>query len=152
MSAVNQRVVARVVLPVDGDLDVLPHVDGEHVPAPAVDDAPAVPVASTQHPDQVLGRRAYRLAPGQRASFATYFNAFPAGYWRRWTVVDSVTLRVWTRGEGTLIVYRSTARGATARVGSYPLSGTPSAQLTCHSRVSVTAAGTGSTWWPVRTS
>ena len=63
------------------------------------------------------------LAPGQRASFATYFNAFPAGYWRRWTVVDSVTLRVWTRGEGTLIVYRSTARGATARVGSYPLSG-----------------------------
>ena len=124
MSAVNQRVVARVVLPVDGDLDVLPlYVDGEHVPAPAVDDAPAAPVASTQHPDQVLGRRAYRLAPGQRASFATYFNAFPAGYWRRWTVVDSVTVRVWTRGEGTLIVYRSTARGATARVGSYPLSG-----------------------------
>ncbi|HEY7723471.1 MAG TPA: glycosyltransferase family 2 protein, partial [Pedococcus sp.] len=95
MSVVNQRVVASVVLPVDGDLDVLPlYVDGEHVPAPSVDDAPATPVASTQHPDQVLGRRAYRLAPGQRASFATYFNAFPAGYWRRWTVVDSVTLRV----------------------------------------------------------
>lgn len=128
MSVEGLRVVARVVLPTDTDLDVLPlYVDGEHVPLPllgAAGQAASSPVPATQHPDQVLGRYSYRLGAGQRASFATYFNAFPAAYWRRWTVVDEVTLRVRTRGEGTLLVYRSSARGAVTRVASRPVSGT----------------------------
>ena len=122
----TERVVARVVLPTDGDLDVLPlYVDGEHVPPPAQDDGAAavVAVASEHHPDQVVSRRSYRLEPGQRASFATYFNAFPAGYWRRWSVVDTVTLAVRTTGPGTLLVYRSNARGTVARVASEVVSG-----------------------------
>lgn len=122
----TERVVARVVLPTDGDLDVLPlYVDGEHVPPPAQDDGAAavVAVASEHHPDQVVSRRSYRLEPGQRASFATYFNAFPAGYWRRWSVVDMVTLAVRTTGPGTLLVYRSNARGTVARVASEVVSG-----------------------------
>jgi len=117
---VTDRVVARVVFPTDGDLDILPlYVDGEHVSAASPDlGGPAVfvPSAPDQHPDQVLSRRGYRLDPGQRASFATYFNAFPAGYWRRWSVVDGVTLVVRTNGPGTLMVYRSNARGTVARV------------------------------------
>ncbi len=36
------------------------------------------------------------VRPGRRISFATYFNAFPASYWRRWTVVESVRLTVAT--------------------------------------------------------
>ncbi len=56
-------------------------------------------------------RRSAVISPGRRVSFATYFNAFPASYWRRWTTVSSVTLRVRLAGESTLVLYRSTARG-----------------------------------------
>jgi len=56
-------------------------------------------------------RRSAVISPGRRVSFATYFNAFPASYWRRWTTVSSVTLRIRLAGESTIILYRSTARG-----------------------------------------
>ncbi|MBM6398851.1 glycosyltransferase [Phycicoccus sonneratiae] len=118
-------VVARVVLPLDGDLDVLPlYVDGRHVQEPPADeDTPVVSLPSDQHPDQVLGRRSYRLPEGVGASFGTYLNAFPASYWRRWTGAREVVLRVRATGTGVLMVYRSSARGASARVTSRPLDG-----------------------------
>ena len=122
----THRTVASVVFPTDGDLDILPlYVDGEHAPVPLADNGSTVvlPPAPDQHPDQVLGRRSYRLDPGQRASFATYFNAFPAGYWRRWSVVDAVELVVRTSGPGTLMVYRSNARGTVARVATEVVKG-----------------------------
>src|SRR5580704_16642841 len=56
-------------------------------------------------------RRSALIADGCRVSFATYFNAFPASYWRRWTTVGAVTLRIRLAGESKLVVYRSTARG-----------------------------------------
>ena len=57
-------------------------------------------------------RRSAMITEGRRVSFATYFNAFPASYWRRWTTVESVTLRIKIAGESTIVLYRSTARGA----------------------------------------
>jgi galactofuranosylgalactofuranosylrhamnosyl-N-acetylglucosaminyl-diphospho-decaprenol beta-1,5/1,6-galactofuranosyltransferase len=123
VSGAADRVLARVVFPTDGDLDVLPlYVDGQQVPV-EVEEGVTVPVAYDQNPDQVLGRRSYRVAHGERVSFATYFNAFPAGYWRRWTTLAGVRLRVRTTGPGTLVVYRSSARGTTARVTSRHLDG-----------------------------
>jgi len=56
--------------------------------------------------------------PERRLTFGTYFNAFPASYWRRWTSFDSVRLRVTVRGEGSLSVYRSTAKGHIQRAES----------------------------------
>ena len=56
-------------------------------------------------------RRSAVISEGRRVSFATYFNAFPASYWRRWTTVESVTLRIRLAGESTIVLYRSTARG-----------------------------------------
>ena len=72
------------------------------------------------HPDQILGRRS---APdrrrGRRLSFGTYFNAFPARYWRRWTIVTDVTLTVTLAGRGAAVtVYRSMANGRSQRVDS----------------------------------
>ena len=126
----DERVLARVVFPTDGDLDVLPlYVDGQQVPVPAEEDEAVLPVVFDQSPDQVLDRRRYRLEPGHRASFATYFNAFPAGYWRRWSSLSSISLRVRTIGPGTLVVYRSTARGATARVTSRAVTGQDEHQI-----------------------
>src|SRR5260370_14280827 len=56
-------------------------------------------------------RRSAVISPGRRVSFGTYFNAFPASYWRRWTTVSSVVLRIRLAGESKLVLYRSPARG-----------------------------------------
>ncbi|HEX2176519.1 MAG TPA: glycosyltransferase [Nocardioidaceae bacterium] len=61
------------------------------------------------------------VLPHQRVTFGTYFNAFPASYWRRWTEVDEVTLRIRVRGGGTLLVYRSTSKGHVQREESVTL-------------------------------
>jgi galactofuranosylgalactofuranosylrhamnosyl-N-acetylglucosaminyl-diphospho-decaprenol beta-1,5/1,6-galactofuranosyltransferase len=61
--------------------------------------------------EDVGPRRSAVISAGCRVSFATYFNAFPASYWRRWTTVDTVTLRIRVAGESKVILYRSTARG-----------------------------------------
>src|SRR5215475_13411575 len=61
--------------------------------------------------EEILPRRSAAISEGGRVSFATYFNAFPASYWRRWTTLDSVTLRIRVAGECTIILYRSAAKG-----------------------------------------
>jgi galactofuranosylgalactofuranosylrhamnosyl-N-acetylglucosaminyl-diphospho-decaprenol beta-1,5/1,6-galactofuranosyltransferase len=95
--------------------------------------APSVPVANAavgevqssirfgadipaQLAEEVGPRRSAVISEGRRVSFATYFNAFPASYWRRWTTVTSVTLRIRLAGESKVILYRSTAKGF-----SYPV-------------------------------
>jgi len=67
-----------------------------------------VPASLTE---EVGPRRSGVISPGRRVSFATYFNAFPASYWSRWTTVSSVTLRIRLEGESKIVLYRSTARG-----------------------------------------
>jgi galactofuranosylgalactofuranosylrhamnosyl-N-acetylglucosaminyl-diphospho-decaprenol beta-1,5/1,6-galactofuranosyltransferase len=61
--------------------------------------------------ENVSPRRSAVISAGRRVSFATYFNAFPASYWRRWTTVNSVTLRIRVTGESSVLLYRSTAKG-----------------------------------------
>jgi galactofuranosylgalactofuranosylrhamnosyl-N-acetylglucosaminyl-diphospho-decaprenol beta-1,5/1,6-galactofuranosyltransferase len=61
--------------------------------------------------DDAGPRRSALIREGCRVSFATYFNAFPASYWRRWTTVQSVTLRIRLAGESKIVLYRSTAKG-----------------------------------------
>ena len=57
--------------------------------------------------------------PQRRVTLGTYFNAFPASYWRRWTEFSSVRLTTRLRGHGSVIVYRSTAKGHVVRADSY---------------------------------
>jgi galactofuranosylgalactofuranosylrhamnosyl-N-acetylglucosaminyl-diphospho-decaprenol beta-1,5/1,6-galactofuranosyltransferase len=66
--------------------------------------------------EEVGPRRSAVITAGRRVSFATYFNAFPASYWRRWTTVSSVTLRIRVAGESRIILYRSTAKGYSHQV------------------------------------
>jgi galactofuranosylgalactofuranosylrhamnosyl-N-acetylglucosaminyl-diphospho-decaprenol beta-1,5/1,6-galactofuranosyltransferase len=117
------RTLQRVVLPLGLDPDVLPlYVELGTAAAGASSgpmEAPAVP-AREQHPENVVDRRRLRVDPGTRASFATYFNAFPASYWRRWTVVEEVELVLKVSGPATVAVYRSTATGTTERVTTSP--------------------------------
>ena len=59
-----------------------------------------------------LTRTSLEIGPESEVSFATYFNAFPASYWRRWSTVESVVLRVELTGAARIDVYRSKATGA----------------------------------------
>ena len=67
---------------------------------------------------EILGRRSIEVYPHSRVSMGTYFNAFPAGYWQRWTAVREVRLSVRLRGAGLVSVYKSTARGRLTAVAS----------------------------------
>ncbi len=130
------RLLQRQILPSDGDTDVLPlYADPDPVSLDAdgldlggdrtgqllgsVLARQSVAGSAAIHPDQVLSRTSLRLLAQDRISFGTYFNAFAASYWRRYTVVSEVTLAVTLRGEGAgLTVYKSTVNGRSQRVDS----------------------------------
>jgi galactofuranosylgalactofuranosylrhamnosyl-N-acetylglucosaminyl-diphospho-decaprenol beta-1,5/1,6-galactofuranosyltransferase len=67
-------------------------------------------------------RTSLEIGSESEVSFATYFNAFPASYWRRWSTLDSVVLRVELAGSARVDVYRSKATGARITVGGTGLS------------------------------
>jgi galactofuranosylgalactofuranosylrhamnosyl-N-acetylglucosaminyl-diphospho-decaprenol beta-1,5/1,6-galactofuranosyltransferase len=132
-----RRVLQRFVLPADRDLDVVPlYVDTE----PSVLDADkemigtnkgaqkvnkaaarqAISSGTALHPDAILDRHRLRVESSQRLSLGTYFNGFPAGYWRRWTIVGEVRLDLTVSGAGaSVIVYRSMANGRSQRVDGW---------------------------------
>jgi galactofuranosylgalactofuranosylrhamnosyl-N-acetylglucosaminyl-diphospho-decaprenol beta-1,5/1,6-galactofuranosyltransferase len=130
------RVLQRVVFPLAGDLDVVPlYVEtdlergaelatAELSEAAAAPNSDAVVNAVAAQPQSsirfrgesrkmgdIAARRSATIAAGRRVSFGSYFNAFPASYWRRWSVLDHVMLRMRVEGECTVFVYRSTAKG-----------------------------------------
>ncbi len=130
------RLLQRQILPLDRDFDVLAlYVDPEDARLDAdkyeiggnraakdLNNAAIRQSTSTGqqiHPDQIESRTALRVKSGERLSFGTYFNAFPASYWRRWTIVTDVTLTVEVVGAGaSVIVYKSMANGRSQRVDS----------------------------------
>lgn len=63
-----------------------------------------------------IGRYSATIPARTRLSFATYFNAFPAAYWRQWTTADSVRLQIELTGTATVDVFRSTINGSLNRV------------------------------------
>ncbi|WP_029116200.1 glycosyltransferase [Mycobacterium sp. URHB0044] len=67
-------------------------------------------------------RTSLEIGAESEVSFATYFNAFPASYWRRWSILESVVLRVELTGTARVDVYRSKATGARITVGGAPVS------------------------------
>ena len=100
------RVLQRVVLPRDRDpLDVRPLYLDE-------------PQNVHSH---VASRREVEVPASARVSFASYFNAFPASYWKRWTRVEDVTLRLTVRGAGRIEVYRSKPNGDIVHIEGAPV-------------------------------
>lgn len=133
----STRVLQRVVFPLDPDHDILPlYAEGKQgqpvvsIGSDGKERTSHSAPAEAQVPQQVLSRRGYRVEPSERTSFGTYFNAFPASYWRRWTVVTSVRLRATLTGSGTVLVYRSNARGNIYRVDGARVEGATSETVT----------------------
>ena len=115
------HLLQRVLFPLERDPDILPLYADPEVWT-AVRGKP-LRVSDDAHANDILGRDRFRVRTSRRVSFASYFNAFPAAYWQRWTVVGSVRLTVRTQGEGSIIVYRSNAQGVQQRVATNDLSG-----------------------------
>ncbi|MBV7302481.1 glycosyltransferase [Corynebacterium sp. TAE3-ERU2] len=71
-------------------------------------------IESEQNPARARwdSRTAVTIPEGCEVSFQTYFNAFPASYWRRWSQLDSVVLRLEMDGDARIDVYRSKIDGA----------------------------------------
>ena len=102
----SKQVLQRVILPRDEDpLDVRPlYLDEpENVHA------------------HVSSRRSVTVPASAKVSFASYLNAFPASYWKRWTVVEEVVLRLSVRGAGRLDVYRSKPNGDLIHLDGRPV-------------------------------
>lgn len=128
-SATVRRVLQRLVFPASGDTDVLPlYVDPDRAQLDynvngltTKQLAKIVPPPPNAHeqpdPHAVVDRTTYLVPASNRRSFGTYFNAFPASYWRQWTVVTDVTLEVEVTGDGaSVVVYRSMPDGRSQRV------------------------------------
>ncbi|AHH93542.1 galactofuranosyl transferase GlfT2 [Kutzneria viridogrisea] len=95
-SASSGTVLQRIILPRDGDpLDVRPLYLDE----------------SKNTHSHVSGRCEVTVPRSAKVSFGSYFNAFPASYWKRWTRVGEVVLRLTLRGSGRVDMYRSKPSG-----------------------------------------
>lgn len=95
------------------------------------------------HFEDFLTRRSVRVRAGEQLSFGTYFNAFPASYWRRWTSVRDVRLKVQTSGTGTVTVYKSNARGTLQRVDGRHVDGSTTSSFD----LSLKPFGDGGWYW-----
>ncbi len=130
----TRRLLQRQIFPIDRDTDVFAlYVDpeesrldadryeiGGNRAAKDLNNAAirqSTSTGATIHPDQIESRTALRVRQGSKLSFGTYFNGFPASYWRRWSVVSEVRLEVTLAGRGASVtVYKSMANGRSQRV------------------------------------
>lgn len=109
------RVAARITFPLDGDRDLVPlYIDQNQSDRSA---------GRRLDPRNFLSRRSLKVDAGDIVSLGSYFNAFPAAYWQRWTVVREVRLEVITSGSGSVVVYRSAVGGYQQRVATHRVSG-----------------------------
>lgn len=93
--------------------------------------------------EDLLSRQSMRVRSGEQISFGTYFNAFPASYWRRWTSVRDIRLVVKTSGTGAVTVYKSNARGSVQRVDGQHVDG----EATSVFELSLKPFGDGGWYW-----
>lgn len=76
-------------------------------------------------------RLSVTVPAGDELSFETYFNAFPASYWRRYSQLDSVILKVEVAGTARIDVYRSRPDGGRIAVDAAVVTdGTAAFELT----------------------
>jgi galactofuranosylgalactofuranosylrhamnosyl-N-acetylglucosaminyl-diphospho-decaprenol beta-1,5/1,6-galactofuranosyltransferase len=123
-SAQSGTLLQRVILPRTGDpmsvralymdertglqLATAPVVPGETVPQKVFLSGSAV----TGRRLRVTSRTSACVPEQSEVSFGAYFNAFAAGYWRAWTPLTEVHLRLRLEGTGRVDVYRSKADGS----------------------------------------
>ena len=123
-TSTTATLLQRVILPRAGDpmavralyLDEHTGIRLATVPAPPGmpprQEMPLAGIASTGRRLRVLSRISAVVPEQSEVSFAAYFNAFAAGYWRHWSTLTAVRLRLTLRGSGRVDVYRTKADGS----------------------------------------
>jgi len=157
----GQRLLQRLILPLEPTPDIVPlYIEqttahstaagsfglGSEAAAPRGDGAGGARMAMSHSQVDVGDLSARHSAPvpaGAMRSFGTYFNAFPAGYWRRWSSVREVTLTISTMGRGQIVVYRSNARGSIQRQDFRTVDGVSESVFT----LPLEAFGDGGWYW-----
>jgi galactofuranosylgalactofuranosylrhamnosyl-N-acetylglucosaminyl-diphospho-decaprenol beta-1,5/1,6-galactofuranosyltransferase len=74
---------------------------------------------------RALSRTSLLVPEQTEVSFAAYFNAFPAGYWRRWSTLRTVRLLLEVEGAGRVDVYRSKPDATQIHVHGELIDGAP---------------------------
>ncbi|MFC7376327.1 glycosyltransferase [Brachybacterium sp. GCM10030267] len=157
-----QRLLQRVILPAEASPDVVPlYIEAEDArsgvtggsfglggnagTAGGQEEASGSRFGSHAQVEisELDDRHSVRIPAHAMRSFGTYFNAFPAAYWRRWTPVRRIRLTVRTAGSGHLVVMRSTARGTLQRHESRTVSGAGDQVFD----LPLTAFGDGGWYW-----
>jgi galactofuranosylgalactofuranosylrhamnosyl-N-acetylglucosaminyl-diphospho-decaprenol beta-1,5/1,6-galactofuranosyltransferase len=116
------HLLQRVILPRTGDptsvrslyVDERAPIRLATVPDPAVPLRTSVDVVGSAvgaRRLRVTSRTTAVLPEQSEVSFGAYFNAFAAGYWRRWSALTEVHLRLSLEGAGRVDVYRTKADG-----------------------------------------
>src|SRR3954462_10747668 len=124
MTTVDPTLLQRVILPRSGDPMSVRALYMDERSGLALATVPALPgavVTGTVHLEgsavsgrrlRVTSRTSACLPEQSEVSFGAYFNAFAAGYWRRWTTLTEVCLRLRLEGRGLVDVHRSKADGS----------------------------------------
>lgn len=143
MHTIDGTVLSKVIFPSTAEPDMAPlYLDAEEWselrqelrpeaaqvrhrrgPVPNEVHTSALRVSHVNAHSVITGRRSLKVPAGERISLATYFNAFPASYWQRWTSLRAVRLVVSTTGVGDIAVYRSNARGVIQTVETRSVDG-----------------------------
>ena len=120
----SRGLLQRVILPRSGDpISVRSlYLDERtglrlHTPPPLPGAAPLREVmllgtAATARKLRVTSRTSALVPEQSEVSFGAYFNAFAAGYWRHWSRLTEVHLRLSLTGSGRVDVYRTKADGS----------------------------------------
>ncbi len=98
------------------DLNAITRSDFNRLVAQGIRPAPEEP-----HGFKINSRDSITLEPCTHISLCTYFNAFPAGYWRHWTRVKHLRFSARVSGVGTLTLFQSTARGLSTPVKTFTI-------------------------------
>lgn len=156
-----QRVLQRLVMPADFSPDVIPlYIERGEVRSGAEKASAGLGSSKTKgakektaspvtmalqnvESSELIGRHSARIPAHSMRSFATYFNAFPASYWRRWTPVRSIRLSMSVEGAGQIVVMRSTPRGTLQRQDIHTVSGKEEVSF----ELPLTAFGDGGWYW-----
>jgi galactofuranosylgalactofuranosylrhamnosyl-N-acetylglucosaminyl-diphospho-decaprenol beta-1,5/1,6-galactofuranosyltransferase len=122
------REVHRIVFPSRADIDVLPlYVDFSQSEGFASSESDGMEFVNTGSGDsdtEAAGdRRSLTVPAGKRYSLGSYFNAFPASYWRKWTRAEKIRFAGTFVGYGTVTLFKSNARGSRQRVTSWRVDG-----------------------------
>ncbi len=110
------------------------------------DTAHAQPADGAHNVFRVNGRASLTVLAGRHASLCTFFNAFPAGYWRRWTRVDAVQFSARVRGRGTIMLFRSSGRGLFEPAGTIDVNA-PTCATTVRAELAMTGLMDGGFFW-----